>query len=203
MKRTSGTLLNALISIVFITSVFLLMSCGAGSNAKRAKEIQDSVYKADSMAKIFTEVESWDLLKLAMENEGGLKNKYGNKKLHIKNLVVDNITKAGFVMQCLAYSPKDSLISNTSQKGNTADKVAEIRDYVNDVPCKINSDFTYFFDLTCDEMEDTALLKVKKIKESKLLKESHFYTVVTIEGENISFSENAFTLDNCKIISKN
>lgn len=182
--------------------VHTFISCGTTNTSDKNRNSQDSVKKADSISKIVPEVESWDLLLIALENEAGFNNKYGRKKIKIKNLVVDNITMEGKTIQCLAYSPIDSTISNTSQKGDAIKKVVEMRDYVNDVPCKINSDFTYFFDLHFTEIPDSSKMKLKQVKEGKLSRKSFFFTVITVEGESILFKENAFSLNNCKILNK-
>jgi hypothetical protein len=189
------------LNFFLLFAAFLILSCGPGKSSDRSKEIKDSTLKADSMAKILTEAESWDMLQLAMTNEAGFNNKYGNKKLRIKNLVVDDISKKGTI-HCLAYSPVDSMISNTSQKGDAAKKVAEYKDFVNEVPCRINSDFTYHFNITLADASDTIGLKVKKIKEEKLSRKSYFYSIITIEGESIIFKEDVFTLKNCKVLKQ-
>lgn len=187
---------------LFAFAIFMIPSCGNDTNNRSASEVQDSILKADSISKMIMEVESWDLLKLALENEEGFMNKYGNKKLRIKNLVVDDILKGGFVLQCLAFSPEDSLLSNTSQKGDVTKNVAEHRDYVNDTICKVNSDFSYFFELKLKEQVSTADVKVKKVEAEKLSKKSYFYSVIEAEGESIVFKENTFSLNNCSIIAE-
>ncbi|MFH0867220.1 MAG: hypothetical protein V1904_13580 [Bacteroidota bacterium] len=191
--------MKTLLTFVFLFAFFLFISCGTVDTNDKVKKSQDSARIADSLSKIITEVESWDLLQLAMTNEAGFKNKYGNKKLKIKNLVVDNITKKGTI-ECLAYSPADSILSNTSQKGDVTKKVTEHRDYVNDIPCKINPDFTYYFDVALAETTDTSGIKTKKMKEEKLSRKSYFFSILTIECESISFKEDVFSLKNCKVI---
>lgn len=197
--RISNVIIRS--SFAVLIFLFILTSCGSENNSKKVKQNNDSIESSDSLEKRITETESYDLLNLAIQNEDGFNHKYGNKKLRIKNLVVEDISKYGNELQCLAYSPSDSLLSHTSQKGDLSKNVAEYRDFVNDIPCKTNPDFTYYFDLFFAETANTAGIKAMKLKEEKLLKKSYFYSVITIEGESITFSDNIFSLKNCRIIN--
>jgi hypothetical protein len=179
--------------------VFSLVSCGPGDNQKKAKAYQDSVYKADSLAKCIQEIESWEIFQLGINNEEGLLNKYGNKRIRIKNLVLDNIMTDHVTIQCLAYSPKDSLLSSTSIEGDKIKNLAEWVDFVNGVKCKFNPDFTYFFELHSSESLDTSLLKPRITKETLLSKKSFYKTILTVEGDSICINSNSFVLKNCTI----
>jgi len=186
-----------LLNIVIV--VFLLSSCGSGSNEKRARSYQDSIYKVDSIEKSMTVNESWDIFKLGLKNAGGLVNKYGNKRIKIKNLVLDEVMNDNKTVHCLAYSPKDSMLSSTSQKGDKLKKVAEWIDIVNDVQCKNNPDFTYFFELQFSEPVDTSALKQKIITEEYMSKKTFYRTILTVEGDSLAFNSNTFYLRNCVI----
>lgn len=191
------------VSIIVIV-IFSIISCGPSAKEKKAKAYQDSLKHADSIGKIIMEVESWDLYKLWIKNKSSLLNKYGNKTIYIKNLVVDNILSDGYGVQCLAFSAKDSLLSNTSQKGDKEKKIAEWLDVVNDIPCKPNVDFTYFFELHMDVPIDTIRIKSKTIKGATLLKKSCFSSIIDIQGNSlrIDASTNSIVLENCKIVKQ-
>jgi hypothetical protein len=194
---------NIFISIIAII-LFSLIACGPSDKEKKAKAFQDSVKLADSLGKITTDVESWDLYKLWIKNKNSLLNKYGNKKIRIKNLVVDNILSDGYSLQCLAFSAKDSMLSNTSQKGDKQKKIAEWLDIVKDIPCKPNVDFTYFFELHMDMPIDTIGIKSKIVKGATLLKKSCFSSIIDVEGSSLKIdaSTNSIVLENCKIVKQ-
>jgi len=179
--------------------IIFLASCGPGKNEKRVKAYQDSINKLDSIAKAVPEVESWDIFQLFLKNEGGLKNKYLNKRIRVKNLVLDNVWADNIVMQCLAYSAKDSLLSNTSQKGNRADKIAEWQDIVNDSICKYNTDFTYYFELHFNEPVDTTALKQRIVVEKPYSRKNSFNSILTVEGDFKSINSNSFMFKKCAI----
>ncbi len=188
-------------SIFFVTVIifFSFASCGPGKNEKRVQAYQDSLYKVDSLAKAVPEVESWNIFQLFLKNEDGLKNKYSNKRIRVKNLVLDNVWSGNLVMQCFAYSPKDSLLSNTSQKGDKSVKIAEWQDIVNDSICKYNPDFTYYFELHYNELIDTAALKQRIVKENSYSRKTFYSSVLTVEGDFTSINSNSFVLKNCTI----
>jgi hypothetical protein len=194
---------NIFISLIAIV-IISIVACGPGDKEKKAKAYKDSLKLADSLGKITTEVESWDLYKLWTKNKNSLLNKYGNKNIYIKNLAVDNILSDGFSLQCLAFSAKDSMLSNTSQKGDKEKKIAQWLDVVNDIPCKPNVDFTYYFELHMDVPIDTIRIKSKTVKGSLLLKKNYFSSIIDVEGNSLSIdaSTNSLVLQNCKIVKQ-
>jgi hypothetical protein len=194
---------NIFVSIIAI-AVFSLIACGPSDKEKKTKAYQDSIKLADSLGKIITEVESWDLYQLWIKNKNSVLNKYGNKTILIKSLVVDNVLSDNYGLQCLAFSAKDSLLSNTSQKGDKQKKIAEWLDVVNDIPCKPNVDFTYFFELHMDVPIDTIRIKSKIVKGAPMLKKSCFSSIVDVQGNSLKIdaSTNSIVLENCKIVKQ-
>lgn len=181
-----------------------IVACGPSDKEKKLKSYKDSLSRADSIGKNIPVVESWDLYKLWLKNKSGLLNKYSNKKICVNNLVVSNILSDGYSLLCLAYSAKDSLLSNTSQKGDKKKRITEWLDLVNDIPCKHNVDFTYLFELHMDMPIDTIRIKQKVIKEAPLLKKSYFTSIINVEGSSLRIDEstNSIILQNCKIIKQ-
>ena len=187
-----------IISILSLCLLILLTSCEYKNNSKTISK-KDNTQSADTIP---VSVNSWSMMQLAISNKEGFKSKFGNKKIRVNNLVVDEIILGDYTVQCLAYSPEDSLLSNTSQKGNPSDRVAEYRDYINEVPCRINPDFTYHFELKFKDPVNTEKLKTKKMIEEKLFKKSYFYSILNVEGESATFKEDVIIMENCKIIER-
>ena len=199
-------LMKKLFTLMLLTGIMIFTACGPSDKEIKEKAIQDSVRKADSIAKIIIEAESWDVYLAGKNNEAEFKSKYTNKKLLLKNLVINGIWSSKKVMQCLAYSPSEMMVSNPSKEGDSKKKISKWQDLVQKEVCKYNTDlksFSYYFELHFDSPADVTGLKERDLKEEGDSRICNYATILTVEGDSLIAEGNNFKLLNCVIKDKN
>lgn len=182
---------------------FMLMfaACGPSEKEKKEKAKQDSIAKADSIAKSIVEVESYDFLLAGKDDTATFRSKYSNKKLLIKNLVVENIWDSKKIIQCLGYMPKDTMLASDSRMGDKKKKIDGSLDVVQGLTCKYNENFygPYYIELHFDNPVDVKTLKEREVKDEPGVKVWNYFSILTVEGDSAYVKSNSFIVNNCVI----
>jgi hypothetical protein len=184
-----------------VVMVVLMSACGPSEKAKKEKATQDSIAKADSIAKSIVEVESYDFLLAGKDDTAAFKSKYSNRKLVIKNLVVENIWDDKKNIQCLAYIPKDTVLASTSRPYDKKRKMDASINVVQGLTCKFNEQFygPYYIELRFKNPVDIKTLKEREVKEEPKTKFWKYFSVLTVEGDSAYIRSNSFVVNNCVI----
>jgi len=184
-----------------IAFVLMFTACGPSEKEKKEKAKQDSIAKADSIAKSIVEVESYDFMLAGKDEPDAFKSKYSNKKLLIKNLVVENIWDSKKIVQCIAYMPKDTLLGSDSRMGDKKKKIDGSLDVVQGVTCKYNEKFygPYYVELHFDNPVDVKTLKEREVKDEPGVKVWNYFSILTVEGDSAYIKSNSFIVNHCVI----
>ncbi len=188
-------------ALMMFTMIVVFSACGPTAEEQKEKARQDSIRQADSIAKLVVEAESYDVYLAGTKDTAAFKAKYAGKHVILKNLVVNGIW-SDKVVQCLAYSPSENMLSNPSREGDVAKKISKWQDLVQGTECKYNTDlvsFSWYFKLSFAAPIDASKLKERDLKEEKMTKICNYPTVLTIEGDSLSIESNNFILKNCVI----
>jgi hypothetical protein len=187
---------------MLISAMMTFIACGPSAKEIKEKAIKDSIQKADSIASLIVNAESWDVFKSGKNNEAEFKTKYAGKKLLLKNLVINSIWSSNKVIQCLAYSPTELMVSNPSKEGDAKKKISKWEDFVQNNACKFNTElvsFAYYFELHFNTPADVSGLKGRDLKEEPNKFQCNYPSIITIEGDSLALTSNNFVLRNCVI----
>lgn len=191
---------------LLIMAIVILMfsACGSSGKNKKDKSMQDSIAKVDSIAKLVVEVDSWDFYKAGKDDTTAFKANYGNRKLIIKNLVVENVWSDKKTVQCIAYLPQDKLLSSPSKEGDKKNKLDASVDIVQGITCKYNTDLysPYYIELHFKSPVDENAVKERIVVDEPGSKIWNYFTILTVEGDSAVAVSNNFILKNC-IIKEN
>jgi hypothetical protein len=177
-------------------------ACGPSEQELREKAVKDSIRVADSLAALVVEAESWAVYKTGKDDQAGFKANYEGRKVLLKNLVVNGIWSGNEVIQCLAWSPSEMMVSNPSKEGDPKKKISRWEDSVQGGLCKFNTDlvsFAWYFKLVFKEPVDVSNIKPRDLKEEPGKYFCNYPTVLSVEGDSLMIESNQFVLKNCVI----
>ncbi len=195
--------MKKIIFLFLASSLFLISACGLSAKEKKEKFTNDSITKADSIAKSIVAVESWDFYLTAKKDTNAFKNKYAHKKLILSNLVLENIWSSKKILQCLAYSPKDSIVSSPSRDAVKKLKLDKSQTIVQGITGKYYPEGPYYIELHFNTPVDIATLKECFVKEESKVKFWNYYTILTVEGDSAYIRSNSYVINNCVIKENN
>jgi hypothetical protein len=203
-------MMKKIITILTMSCIVAFVACGPSAKEIKEKATQDSIRKADSIAKLVVEVESWEIYLAASKNEAEFKSKFENKKVRVKNLVVSSVWGSKQVIQCMAYSPGEMMVSNPSRDGDAKKKLTKIQDNVQGAVCKYNTDlisFSWYVKLNFKAPVDVAGIKDCEIKNEPSKfgakypdRYNNYPTILTVEGDSVAIVSNEIVMKNCVII---
>lgn len=189
-----------------VAAIFAAYSCGPSEKEIREKEIQDSIHKADSLAAIVVEAESWEIYQAGVNKPDEFKSKFENKKVLVRNLVVAYIWSGKDVIQCYAYNPTDKMLSNPSREGDPAKKLSKMLDVLQGVECAYNPDlgsFAWYFELHFEKPVEDPNVKSREVIEEPNGTITNYFSIITVKGDSLHMESNSFVLKNCEITNVN